>query len=268
MNSAVINLASLESGTDFTVVSNLSNDEPVAPNELNDAGPGIRPITQPTVSLALERFRQGLPIIEPLGNQSRAYNAVKRTADVVGALALVLLLSPLLILTFLLLAITTKGRPLFVQERVGYCGRRFRMIKFRTMRLDADKLQHLVSNEKDGPVFKNRRDPRITRIGRILRSTSIDELPQLFNVLAGSMSLVGPRPPLAKEVEQYEPWQRRRLAVKPGLTCLWQISGRSEVGFEDWVRMDLWYLKNQNLSTDAKLLVKTPGSVVSGRGAY
>src|SRR5207244_3713034 len=106
-------------------------------------------------------------------------------------------------------------------------------------------------------------DPRITRLGRFLRSTSIDEMPQLLNVLRGEMSLVGPRPPVAKEVVRYEAWQRRRLAVKPGLTCLWQVSGRCEVGFEDWVRMDLWYLENQTLWTDAKLLVKTPLKVLS-----
>jgi lipopolysaccharide/colanic/teichoic acid biosynthesis glycosyltransferase len=228
----------------------------------------VRPVTGPVVSLALERFRQGQALIEPMGNRNRWYLALKRVADIVGALVLVVLLSPILLATLLVLTITTKGHPLFIQERVGYCGRRFRMIKFRTMRLDADKLQHLVTNEKDGPIFKNRHDPRVTRIGRFLRSTSIDEMPQLFNVLAGSMSLVGPRPPVPKEVERYQPWQRRRLAVKPGLTCLWQVSGRSEVGFEDWVRMDLWYLKHQNLATDVRLLAKTPASVLSGRGAY
>ena len=228
----------------------------------------VRPVEDPPISLALERFRRGEPLTEPLGNQSRLYTAAKRSFDFVGAALLIVLLSPLLLAITAVLAITTRGRPFFAQERIGYCGRRFRMFKFRTMRLDADKVQHLVANEKDGPIFKNRRDPRVTRIGRLLRITSIDELPQLFNVLGGSMSLVGPRPPVAREVEQYEPWQRRRLAVKPGLTCLWQVSGRSEVAFEDWVRMDLWYLKNQNLATDAKLLAKTPASVVSGRGAY
>jgi lipopolysaccharide/colanic/teichoic acid biosynthesis glycosyltransferase len=136
------------------------------------------------------------------------------------------------------------------------------------MRLDAEQIRHVVANEKSGPIFKNRRDPRITRIGRFLRSSSIDEMPQLFNVLLGSMSLVGPRPPIPAEVEKYKPWQRRRLAVKPGLTCLWQVSGRSEIEFEDWVRMDLWYLKNQKLTTDAQLLARTPASVVSGKGAY
>jgi lipopolysaccharide/colanic/teichoic acid biosynthesis glycosyltransferase len=169
---------------------------------------------------------------------------------------------------FLVLLVTTRGRPLFRQVRLGWQGRPFVMYKFRTMTLDAEHRREQVSNEQSGPVFKNRRDPRITRFGRILRKTSIDETPQLFSVLAGHMSLVGPRPPLAGEVARYKPWQRRRLAVQPGLTCLWQISGRSEIGFEDWVRMDLWYLRNQNLLTDVTLLAKTPWSVLTGRGAY
>ena len=134
--------------------------------------------------------------------------------------------------------------------------------------MKADRRRHQVANEKDGPIFKNRRDPRITRVGRFLRSSSIDEMPQLFNVLAGHMSIVGPRPPIGAEVAQYEAWQRDRLAVKPGLTCLWQISGRSEIAFEPWVRMDLWYTANQSILTDITLLVKTPWSVLTGRGAY
>jgi lipopolysaccharide/colanic/teichoic acid biosynthesis glycosyltransferase len=255
-----------DSRDDLLVIRPEASPRPIV--DATEDEPQIRPVSQQQVSLALERFRQGLPIVEPLGNQSRLYLALKRAWDIAGALVLIALLSPILLATLVILTITTKGKPLFIQERVGYCGKRFKMIKFRTMRLDADKLQHLVQNEKDGPIFKNRIDPRITRIGRILRKTSIDEMPQLFNVLAGSMALVGPRPPVPQEVEKYEPWQRRRLAIKPGLTCLWQVSGRSEVAFEDWVRMDLWYVKNQNLKTDAKLLAKTPTSVVSGRGAY
>src|SRR4029079_16589748 len=141
------------------------------------------------------------------------------------------------------------------------------MLKFRTMHLNAAQMQVEVQNEKDGPIFKNRRDPRITRRGRILRKTSIDETPQLFNVLAGHMALVGPRPPVEKEVRKYQLWQFGRWAVMPGLTCLWQVSGRSEIGFEEWVRMDLWYSRNQNLQTDLDLLVRTPVSVISGKGA-
>ena len=202
------------------------------------------------------------------GNESLGYRTAKRVFDLVGAVVLLGLLSPIMLATLLVLAVATKGRPFFVQERVGLCGRRFRMFKFRTMVLNAASLQHLVANEKDGPVFKNHRDPRITKIGRFLRSTSIDELPQLVNVLLGQMSLVGPRPPVPGEVAKYQPWQLRRLAVKPGLTCLWQVSGRCEIGFDDWVRMDIWYLKNQNLATDLRLLAKTPFSVFSRRGAY
>jgi lipopolysaccharide/colanic/teichoic acid biosynthesis glycosyltransferase len=206
--------------------------------------------------------------VQPEGNSSLGYRVAKRTFDLIGGLVALLLFSPIMLTAFLVLLVTTKGRPIFIQERIGYCGRKFPMIKFRTMRLDADKVQHQVQNEKSGPIFKNRRDPRITRVGRFLRSTSIDEMPQLLNVLAGHMSLVGPRPPIAKEVAKYQVWQSRRLAVQPGLTCLWQVSGRSEIGFEDWVRMDIWYLQNQNLKTDLNLLVRTPVSIVTGQGAY
>ncbi len=204
----------------------------------------------------------------PTGNLNSLYQAAKRALDICGAVLFLLLFSPIMLAAWAVLMITTKGQPIFCQERVGLCGRTFRMYKFRTMRLDADRMQHLVKNEKDGPIFKNRRDPRITRLGRFLRSTSIDEMPQLFNVLKGDMGLVGPRPPVPAEVAKYEPWQRARLTIKPGLTCLWQVSGRSEVGFEDWIRMDIWYGKNQSLETDLKLLAKTPGSVLSRKGAY
>ncbi|MGC3966111.1 MAG: sugar transferase [Pirellulales bacterium] len=174
-----------------------------------------------------------------------------------------------MLVVFLALCVTTRGNPLFRQERVGLRGKLFPMYKFRTMRLDALSLQHQVQNQhSDGPIFKNRRDPRITRLGRILRSTSLDETPQLFSVLLGHMSLVGPRPPIAAEVMRYAPWQVGRLAVKPGLTCLWQVSGRSEIGFVDWVKMDLWYVEHQSLATDLKLLVRTPLALVSRRGAY
>jgi len=220
-------------------------------------------------SIAQQQFAANLPIIEAEGNPSACYQIAKRTMDIVGAVALLLVLSPILLATLVALTITTKGRPFFVQERVGHLGRRFRFIKFRTMHLNADQMQHEVENQhSDGPIFKNRQDPRITPLGRILRKTSIDELPQLLHVIAGQMSLVGPRPPVPHEVEDYETWQRRRLAVKPGLTCLWQVSGRSEIGFEDWCRMDIWYATHQNLYTDIKLLLLTPYTVLTCRGAY
>jgi lipopolysaccharide/colanic/teichoic acid biosynthesis glycosyltransferase len=219
-------------------------------------------------SLAQWRLERDEPFVEPEGNLDRKYQAAKRVLDILVSAAAILLFSPVLLATYVVLFISTRGQPLIRQQRVGHLGRRFHMYKFRTMRLDAEKMQHLVVNEHKGPIFKNRRDPRITRIGRILRRTSIDELPQLFSVLLGDMSLVGPRPPLAKEVAQYKAWQRRRLAIRPGLTCLWQVSGRSEIGFDQWVRMDIWYLRNQNLATDLKLLIRTPLSVLSCRGAY
>ena len=174
-------------------------------------------------------------------------------------------LSPLLLLTLAVLLVTTRGKPIFRQVRLGQCGRPFRMYKFRTMTLDAESRQRHVANHHSGPIFKNRTDPRVTALGYILRVNSIDELPQLLNVLLGQMSLVGPRPPVPREVAQYAAWQRRRLSVKPGLTCLWQVSGRSEIGFEDWVRMDLWYVRHQGLWTDLKLLARTPWSVLSRR---
>lgn len=219
-------------------------------------------------AILVDPERRWMRPLEMAGNRNAGYRAVKRAMDILGAGLLLVLFSPVMLTTLLLLTITTKGRPFFVQQRVGLCGRRFPMIKFRSMRLDAASIKHLVANEKDGPVFKNRRDPRITRIGRFIRSTSIDETPQLINVLLGHMSLVGPRPPVPEEVKQYKPWQLERLAVKPGLTCLWQISGRSEVGFEDWVRMDIWYVTHQAWRTDLTLLVRTPLAVLSRRGAY
>lgn len=227
-----------------------------------------RQATGPSTSLAHERLAAGVAFIPEEGNPSPAYRKAKRALDLLGAALLLLLLAPLLAIIYAVLWVTTRGNPIFRQVRLGLGGRPFVMYKFRTMSLDAAQRQHEVVNEKDGPIFKNRRDPRVTRIGRILRKTSIDELPQLINVLKGDMSLVGPRPPVPSEVARYRPWQRRRLAVKPGLTCLWQVSGRSEIGFEEWVRMDLWYARHQNLWVDLRLLLATPWAVLRGHGAY
>jgi lipopolysaccharide/colanic/teichoic acid biosynthesis glycosyltransferase len=228
----------------------------------------IRKAPDRAFSRAELQLAAGREIVGGAGNLSPWYLGVKRGLDVLGALFLLLAFSPIMLTAYLVLMVTTRGKPIFRQERLGYRGRPFTMYKFRTMYLDAARRQHEVKNEKDGPIFKNRRDPRVTPLGRILRSTSIDEMPQLVNVLLGHMSLVGPRPPVRSEVAQYRAWQRRRLAVKPGLTCLWQVSGRSEIGFERWVRMDLWYVNRQSLRTDLGLLAKTPQSVLSRRGAY
>lgn len=208
------------------------------------------------------------PLVDCGGNTGVFYRASKRLLDVVGAVALLLLFSPILIATWLVLTAATRGQPIFRQVRIGLGGRRFEMLKFRTMRPDAHLMQYAVCNEQSGPVFKNRSDPRVTPLGNWLRRLSIDELPQLWNVLRGDMSLVGPRPPIPAEVVRYEPWQVLRLSVKPGLTCVWQVSGRSEIQFQDWVRLDLWYVRNQSLLTDLRLLLRTPWSVLSCRGAY
>ncbi|MBN1910114.1 MAG: sugar transferase [Pirellulales bacterium] len=238
------------------------------PRRLRRPTTRIRPVTKRPVSLTRKRLAAGEAFIAPEGNRAIRYHRMKRILDVLGALALLAVLGPIMLAIYVALFITTRGKPLFRQVRLGYQGRPFVLLKFRTMVVDAEQRRHEVQNEKDGPIFKNRQDSRITRLGQFLRSTSLDETPQLFNVLAGHMSLVGPRPPIGDEVAEYEPWQRRRLSVKPGLTCLWQISGRSEIGFEDWMRLDLWYVRNQSLATDLSLLVKTPWSVLSRRGAY
>ena len=153
---------------------------------------------------------------------------------------------------------------------MGLNGKKFVFYKFRTMYHGADRMRKFLMdfNEMDRVVFKMKNDPRITPVGRILRRFSLDELPQLWNVLKGDMSLVGPRPPLPEEVEEYELWERRRLSMKPGLTCLWQIRGRNEIKFSEWIKMDLEYIDNWSLLLDMKILLKTIPAVFSGRGAY
>jgi lipopolysaccharide/colanic/teichoic acid biosynthesis glycosyltransferase len=200
--------------------------------------------------------------------RSLFYRVPKRAIDIVGAACLIVFLSPVMLGTLAILLFTTKGKPLYRQRRLGLLGRPFWMVKFRTMVPDAERYRDLVENEVNGPVFKNRRDPRITRFGKILRKFSIDETPQLFNVLAGTMSLVGPRSPIPGEVDLYEPWQCERLSVKPGLTCIWQVEGRCDVPFLDWVRMDIRYARSRRLATDLAILLKTPWAVITGKGAY
>jgi exopolysaccharide biosynthesis polyprenyl glycosylphosphotransferase len=194
---------------------------------------------------------------------------VKRLTDVAVASATLLVASPLLLAIALAIRSTSRGAALYRQVRCGLHGRRFVLLKFRTMVENADRMRDDVAhlNVMDGPVFKATADPRVTGIGRLLRRWSLDELPQLFNVLKGEMSLVGPRPPIPEEVEQYQPWQRRRLAMKPGITCLWQISGRSELDFATWMELDLAYIDQWSLWLDLKILVLTVPAVCSGRGA-
>ena len=195
---------------------------------------------------------------------------IKAIIDRVGAAIALVLLLPVFFVIALIIKLTSKGPVFFIQERSGLNGRLFRMLKFRTMVVGADQMldQLRQQNEMDGPVFKMKHDPRITSIGRFLRHTSLDELPQLINVLQGEMSLVGPRPPIPAEVEKYERWQRRRLSMKPGLTCYWQISGRNDVRFEDWMTLDLKYIDNWSLKLDFVILLKTIPVVLTGRGAH
>jgi exopolysaccharide biosynthesis polyprenyl glycosylphosphotransferase len=195
--------------------------------------------------------------------------AVKRAADVFLAALLLVLASPLLLAVALAVRLSSPGPVLFRQVRVGLNGRRFTLLKFRSMYLGAEERQAELAhlNVMDGPVFKARRDPRVTPVGRVLRAFSLDELPQLVNILRGDMSFVGPRPPIPEEVARYERWQRRRLSMKPGLTGLWQVSGRNEVDFETWMRMDLDYIDRWSLWLDLRIILRTIPSVLSRRGA-
>lgn len=194
----------------------------------------------------------------------------KRSFDVVASALLLLLVAPLLLMIALWVKLTSPGPALFVQERVGRHGEPFQMLKFRTMVVDAeDQLLGLVQHSQgNGPLFKLKDDPRVTRVGSFLRRYSIDELPQLVNVLRGEMSLVGPRPPLLCEVATYERWVHRRLLVKPGMTGLWQVSGRSDLSWEDSIRLDLYYVENWSMTGDLVLLWKTARTVITRDGAY
>lgn len=232
----------------------------MAPALTDIAGPRIH--TQPVA---------GLPLIHvSTPNLAPAQRFVKRAFDVAGAGALILVLSPALLVLALIVRLDSPGPILFRQERVGTQGSRFQMLKFRSMVVDAEKkLQDLqLMNQGSGVLFKIKDDPRVTRVGRFIRRYSLDELPQLFNVLSGSMSLVGPRPPLPSEVEQYENHVHRRLLVRPGLTGLWQVSGRSLLSWEDTVRLDLYYVENWSVSGDISILLRTFRAVVSRHGAF
>jgi len=206
----------------------------------------------------------------PPRRSKRGYTIVKRVFDVVISLIGIGLTLPLWILIACCILCDSKGPVIFKQTRVGKGGKLFTFYKFRSMRAGAEKLKNKLKhlNIAEGPIFKIKEDPRVTRFGRFLRRTTLDELPQLLNVLGGSMSLVGPRPPLPEEVALYTPLQKRRLEVKPGLTCLWQVSGRSEISFSEWVQLDLYYIQHQSLLLDIKILIRTIPAVLSRRGAY
>ena len=197
--------------------------------------------------------------------------ALKRFFDVVLSILALIVLSPLFIVIAVLVKLTSRGPIFFVQERVGYYGRSFMFFKFRSMYVDAEARKRALMklNESgDGVIFKMKNDPRITPIGRFLRKSSMDELPQLLNVLLGDMSLVGPRPPLPSEVQQYTLEDRKRLNVKPGITCIWQVSGRSDIPFRQQVELDKEYIQSQSLWKDLLVLLRTVPAILSGRGAY
>ena len=221
-----------------------------------------------TASVHLEQF-MGLPTLSLFSAPTKDTELlIKTIIDYCGAAVGIILLFPFLLIIALLIKCTSPGPVFFQQERCGLNGRRFMVYKFRTMVSDAEQLKAKLeeANEMDGPVFKIKNDPRITSIGKFLRKGSLDEFPQLFNVLKGEMSLVGPRPPIPAEVEHYQIWQRRRLSMKPGITCIWQVSGRNDISFEQWMNMDLEYIDNWSLKLDFKLLAMTLREVTIGGG--
>ena len=203
-------------------------------------------------------------------NNSTFYIVSKRIIDIIGSLAGLIFLSPLFLIVAILIKLEDpKGKVFFSQERNGKYPATFKMYKFRSMVHNAEELLEKLKdqNEQTGPVFKMQEDPRITRVGKFIRKTSIDELPQLFNVLMGDMSLVGPRPPIPREVEQYTTYQMQRLGVKPGLTCLWQVGGRNSVDFDGWVELDIEYIQKRSLWLDIKLIIKTVFVLFGDRNA-
>jgi exopolysaccharide biosynthesis polyprenyl glycosylphosphotransferase len=202
--------------------------------------------------------------------EDRSYRVCKRAFDLVVAIIALILLIPIIPLIGLMIKLDTPGPVFFRQQRVGRGGRKFYFYKFRSMFVDADERKSEVEalNEQDGPVFKVRSDPRVTDVGRFLRRSSLDEIPQILNVVKGEMSIVGPRPPLPSEVAKYQPWQHMRLEVTPGITCLWQISGRSHLSFSEWMRLDMEYLKQRSFRTDLLIFFKTIPAVIARKGAY
>ena len=187
------------------------------------------------------------------------YLIFKRLIDIIGSLVGIIVLLPILIITAISIKLDSKGIIIFSQERVGFKGKKFKMYKFRSMVSNAEALKEglMNKNEMSGPMFKIKRDPRITKVGRFIRKTSIDELPQLFNVLKGDMSLVGPRPNLPKEVSRFNEYQMQKLLAKPGLTCYWQVMGRNNIEFEEWMELDIKYICDRNTWVDIKLIIKT-----------
>lgn len=198
-------------------------------------------------------------IIEIERKESAIYNISKRALDIIASTLGLIILSPILLVVAILIKLESKGPAIFSQKRIGLNKKEFKMYKFRSMVQNAEELKEKLAkkNEMSGPMFKMKNDPRVTKVGKFIRKTSIDELPQLINVLKGEMSLVGPRPSLPKEVLKFEPWMLKRLSVKPGLTCYWQVSGRNNIDFENWMKLDLQYVNDRSFWLDLKLILKT-----------
>ncbi|MDD5681456.1 MAG: sugar transferase [Candidatus Omnitrophica bacterium] len=225
--------------------------------------------------LKIAKLRQteleGIPLITFETTPTREWQLlIKRAFDLVASGFGIVILSLFFLVVAILIKLTSQGPVLYIQKRVGLNGRKFIFYKFRSMYKGShERLSELSGkNEMTGPVFKIKDDPRITPLGKFLRKTSIDELPQLFNVFKGEMSLVGPRPLMPHEVAKYEPWQRRRLSMRPGITCIWQVSGRNKIGFDEWMKMDLQYIDNWSLWLDIKIMFRTIPVVLFGVGAY
>ena len=224
--------------------------------------------------MAQDKTRSNTALLEresPVAVQDKkAYLIVKRIMDILCSLAALVVLGPVILLIALLIFIDDPhGSPFFCQTRVGKDGKEFKFWKLRSMVCNAEELLADLQdqNEMDGPAFKIENDPRITRIGHFIRKCSIDELPQFWNVLKGDMSLVGPRPPIPKEVEEYTPYQMQRLSVKPGLTCIWQVQPRrNDLSFDEWVELDLEYIRNRSIFMDLKLMFQTLRAVFGGEG--
>lgn len=204
-------------------------------------------------------------------NKSMLYNITKRIIDIIGSIIGLIILSPIFFIVPILIKLEDpKGKVIFTQKRCGAYPTTFNMYKFRSMVHNADEILEDLRNQNEqiGPAFKMKNDPRVTKVGKFIRKTSIDELPQLINVLKGDMSLVGARPPLPYEVEQYNEYQIQRLLIKPGITCIWQTEGRNKVTFDEWVEMDLDYIKNRNTILDIKLILKTIKVLFGDSNAY
>lgn len=220
--------------------------------------------------LIMERLQiEEQEIIQIERKENILYEVSKRALDVIASFLGLVILSPILLIVAILIKLESKGPAIFAQSRIGLNGKEFKMYKFRSMVQNAEELKEKLAkqNEMSGPMFKMKNDPRVTKVGKFIRKTSIDELPQLLNILKGDMTLVGPRPSLPREVEKFESWMLKRLEVKPGLTCYWQVSGRNNIDFYEWMKLDLKYVNDMSFWLDIKLIFKTVAVLFGDKNA-